>query len=684
MNIIKNRIIPIFLIIIMFGGTMPTIHLKQVRAAGMTLQQLQVKFPHGRYWNHVTQAGGHGGLCYSSCNNPNGTTGTPCYSHKYAAKGGQCDCNTFDGGSQCCGFARKLAYDAYGSSSNYWPNGNLSTLKPGDVIHYEDGGTDSEYGHWAFVIGVNGNAITLGEANAFGNCRINWGRVIYKNAIKVKSIKSAPYTLPNGQTQPVTPATPKNISINKTEMGIGDAITATWSGSSGATKYNVNLVCTSNSVYNQSQSVGGTAASFSIKNPGTYKVTVSASNSAGTSGSNSSGNCVVHDNVSVKYVDWENQTIGAVQSIKWGGNAIAPTAPEREGYTFQNWSSDGKNIKSNTTINSVYKINTYAVSFVDYNGDVIDKVQKVEYMSAATEPTDIPTKNGYVFAGWDTSEYQCVKKSLTVRATYVWENSDLPIITEINSAKRNDEGTGYTIDVNLTNFPDDFTKGKLVVALMTKSGKMVASETRSISMPETEEVSEKITVLYSGLASKVQVSMIGVVDDETTGTPKSKIVMSAVDIGNEWSDWSATVPEGDDIIKESRTEYRYKDSKVIKSTGTPTTPSGYSLTKTENTGTYTSWGSWSGWSRNWVGSNVLTNVQTTTGYRYYAFRCSNCGTQDPYSGACSNCGGSMYWVEEWGTTNGYNYGYTAVNSSKGKIYWMNRWWYFEFNGCSDG
>ena len=40
--------------------------------------------------------------------------------------------------------------------------------------------------------------------------------------------------------------------------------------------------------------------------------------------------------------------------------------------------------------------------------------------------------------------------------------------------------------------------------------------------------------------------MVGVIDDETTGTPKSKIVTGAVDVGNEWSDWSTTVPEGED------------------------------------------------------------------------------------------------------------------------------------------
>ena len=46
-----------------------------------------------------------------------------------------------------------------------------------------------------------------------------------------------------------------------------------------------------------------------------------------------------------------------------------------------------------------------------------------------------------------------------------------------------------------------------------------------------------------------------------------------VDVGNKWSDWMTTVPIGDDIITESRDEYRYKDSKIIKSATQPTTES---------------------------------------------------------------------------------------------------------------
>ena len=63
----------------------------------------------------------------------------------------------------------------------------------------------------------------------------------------------------------VTPQAPTNIRVNKSDLGIGDALTASWNASSGATRYDVRLICITNSAYNQSTSMSGTSASFSIK-----------------------------------------------------------------------------------------------------------------------------------------------------------------------------------------------------------------------------------------------------------------------------------------------------------------------------------------------------------------------------------------------------------------------------------
>lgn len=565
--------------------------------------------------------------------------------------------------------------------------------------------TDADWrklGHVAWVENVSGSTVYVSEGgyrwdktDKNGNyIGTDWGwylgnkGVVYRAKSNLSGSGFQGYVYLGSKAAPVSkPSTPSNVKLNKSDFGIGENLTVTWNAASGATGYDVYLECTSNSNYNDHGYVTATNGFFPVKHPGTYRVKVVAKNSAGSSGAAYSTTCTVHDNVKVWYADYDDMQIGAIQTIRWGSNATPPAAPKREGYDFIGWENDGKNITKSGAIKAQYKIKTYSVSFVDYKGDVIGNIQKVEHGKSAVAPKDIPAKEGYIFSEWDTKDFEKVTKNMTVKAVYVWENTNLPIITKIVSAKRNAEATGYDVEVKLTNFPNDFTSGKLVAALKTKKGKMVASEIKSVSMPTDGVADVKFTILYSGLAPQVEVSMIGVADDDTTGTPKSKIVSSAVDIGNEWSDWGAEVPSGNGVVKESRTEYRYKTKLTKKAVTTPVTPAGYTLTGSQKLDEYTAYGGWTNWSRGAVSKTATTNVQTHVGYRYYAFVCPNCGARDPYSGSCSNCGASgLNWVEDWGTCLGQDYGpgFTSVNNSRGKIYWNNAWWYFEKPGYNNG
>ncbi len=100
----------------------------------------------------------------------------------------------------------------------------------------------------------------------------------------------------------------------------------------------------------------------------------------------------------VTFLDWDD-TVLKTEQVEHGNDATAPVDPIRENYTFNGWDADFHEVKSDMTINATYAINTYTVTFVDWDEKVL-KSEKVEHGSAATAP-DEPTREGYTFTGWD-------------------------------------------------------------------------------------------------------------------------------------------------------------------------------------------------------------------------------------------------------------------------------------------
>ena len=93
------------------------------------------------------------------------------------------------------------------------------------------------------------------------------------------------------------------------------------------------------------------------------------------------------------------------------------------------------------------------------------------------------------------------------------------------------------------------------------------------------------------------------------------------------------------------------------------------------------WTDWSGYSLNPVSANANTEVRTAPMYRYYSFRCRNCGSCEPFSGSCDGCGGSLpvdTWTETWSTIPYGNSSYTVWPGATSKCYTYalgdgNRW-----------
>ena len=94
---------------------------------------------------------------------------------------------SFDGGTQCFGFARLVAYEVFGSHVYDWDiSYSMDGVKAGDVLQY---GSTSGSGHTVFVTSVSGDTITFVDCNGNGNysgatkerdCGIKWDNTINK------------------------------------------------------------------------------------------------------------------------------------------------------------------------------------------------------------------------------------------------------------------------------------------------------------------------------------------------------------------------------------------------------------------------------------------------------------------------------------------------------------------------
>ena len=116
----------------------------------------------------------------------------------------------------------------------------------------------------------------------------------------------------------------------------------------------------------------------------------------------------------VTFKDWDG-TVLKTQEVQYGGDAEAPADPTRVGYTFTGWDKEFTNITADLVVTAQYEINTYTVTFKDWDGTEL-KTQEVQYGGDAEAPAD-PTRTGYTFTGWDKA-FTNITADLVVTAQY--------------------------------------------------------------------------------------------------------------------------------------------------------------------------------------------------------------------------------------------------------------------------
>ena len=118
----------------------------------------------------------------------------------------------------------------------------------------------------------------------------------------------------------------------------------------------------------------------------------------------------------VTFKDGE-KVLATFTNVTHGDTVTAPEVPEKDGKTFSKWDKDFSKVTSDLTINAVYDVDTFTVTFKD--GEKVLETQTVEYEAAATAPDTarLSPPEGMHFAKWD-KDFSKVTEDIEVSAVY--------------------------------------------------------------------------------------------------------------------------------------------------------------------------------------------------------------------------------------------------------------------------
>ena len=118
----------------------------------------------------------------------------------------------------------------------------------------------------------------------------------------------------------------------------------------------------------------------------------------------------------VTFMDGE-KVLETFTNVTHGSAVTAPEVPKKDGKTFKGWDKDFSKVTSDLTINAVYDVNTFTVTFKD--GEKVLETQTVEYEAAATAPDTarLSPPEGMHFAKWD-KDFSKVTEDIEVSAVY--------------------------------------------------------------------------------------------------------------------------------------------------------------------------------------------------------------------------------------------------------------------------
>lgn len=509
----------------------------------------------------------------------------------------------------------------------YSGNAAYVTITGNGLIYYTTDGT----------VPTTTSAKYSGAIQILGNCTIRAMCLQSGNAMSAVASRDVVVSVPG------TPS----VKVENTKIAQGESAVVSWIPVDTATSY---IACLyADGVQIKAVETAGTTAAFEIDGTGSYSITVTASNMAGSGEESAAVTVEVMRDLLVRFLDYDRSTVLSEQAVRYGGTATQPQIPQRTGYTFSGWDNYVfAKLYEDTDFIAQYQINKYTVRFFESDGTLLS-TQRVEHGSAATPPaTSIP--EGYVLAGWcvennsEGLDYLCVTADMDLTASYQWGNKDLPVLVKLTSAvyKESAEGPYYDCVVSIKNNDESLTRGRLLAVIQTSDGRTLETHIEDISLPQAASIDEEytpftFTINSNEVGTVVKAVVLGTNadNDDQTGGTYSEMVSGDVTpevTYSDWSGWSTSAPPPDAAVVETTTQYRYR-SKATTTVTNSTLPEPW----TQTGGDHVSYGDWSAWSTAYVGASSTREVQTNyvaatykTQYRYIR-----------YSGKLNSAGASL-------------------------------------------
>lgn len=139
----------------------------------------------------------------------------------------------------------------------------------------------------------------------------------------------------------------------------------------------------------------------------------------------------------VTFMDGE-KVLETFTNVPHGSAVTAPEVPKKDGKTFKEWDKqDFSKVTSDLTINAVYDVDTFTVTFKD--GEKVLETQTVEYEATATAPDTarLSPPEGMHFAKWD-KDFSKVTEDIEVSAVYelnvytvIFKNGEMTLTTRV-------------------------------------------------------------------------------------------------------------------------------------------------------------------------------------------------------------------------------------------------------------